>query len=72
MSQDTQNPSPANVATEMNEADLDEVSGGQKQSTGSATNLTNSVQTYVNNVVSNAASGFTSSGTPSTTFIFSS
>ncbi|HNN91499.1 MAG TPA: hypothetical protein PKI03_04490 [Pseudomonadota bacterium] len=70
MSQDTQNPSPAPVAAELNEAELDEVSGGQKQSSGSATNLTNSVQTYVNNVVTNAASGFTSSGTPSTTFNF--
>lgn len=70
MSQDTQSPIPTNAASEMNEAELDEVSGGQKQSTGSATNLTNSVETYVNNVVTNVASGFTSNGTPSTTFIF--
>lgn len=72
MSQEAQDPSPATtVENELTEAELDSASGGQKQSSGSATSLTNSVQQAVNNVVSNATSGFTNSGTPSISFQFS-
>lgn len=72
MSQEAQDPSPATtVENELTEAELDSASGGQKQSSGSATSLTNSAQQYVHNVVSNVTTGFTNSGAPSISFQFS-